>query len=173
MKKLTVKLAVLAGAVFALAACSTTTTTTYYKEDGKTVDRVVVEQSVSDANALGSYLKEADAGSATDRSLDVTKFTLGYGDVGLAWLSVGGSSTRAPATEAASNNVLESMAKVKATHKTSIQTEGLAVNAKLLEAEGEVSDEAEAQTHRAQVGGGASGKAGAEGDIAPAAEFAK
>lgn len=138
MKKLTVKLAILAGAVFALAACSTTTTTTYYKEDGKTVDRVVVEESVSDANALAGYLKEADSGNATDRALDVTKFTLGYGDVGLAWLSIGGSSTKAPATEAASNNVLESMAKVKAAHKTSIQTESLAVNASLVKEEAKV-----------------------------------
>ena len=90
-----------------------------------------MEESVSDANALAGYLKEADSGNATDRALDVTKFTLGYGDIGLAWLSIGGSSTRAPATEAASNDVLESMAKVKAAHKTSIQTESLAVNTSL------------------------------------------
>ena len=161
MKKNIVKLAVLAVAVFALCACSTTTTTTYYKEDGKTVDRVVVEQSVSDANALGAYLKEADSGSATDRALDVTKFTLGYGDVGLAWLSIGGSSTRAPASEAASDVVLENMAKVKATHKTSIQTEGLAVNAKLLEekTDGEADAVAEAaQRPSAEAGEDASGQ---------------
>ena len=148
MKKNIVKLAVLAGAVFALCACSTTTTTTYYKEDGKTVDRVVVEQSVSDANALASYLKDADSGSATDRALDVTKFTLGYGDVGLAWLSIGGSSTRAPASEAASDVVLENMAKVKAAHKTSIQTEGLAINAKL--SEDKTDGEADAVAEAAQ-----------------------
>lgn len=161
MKKLTVKLAVLAGAVFALCACSTTTTTTYYKEDGKTVDRVVVEQSVSDANALASYLKDADSGSATDRALDVTKFTLGYGDVGLAWLSVGGSSTRAPASEAASDVVLENMAKVKAAHKTSIETSGLAINAKLSEdkTDGEADAVAKAaQRPSAEAGEDASGQ---------------
>ena len=161
MKKNIVKLAVLAGAVFALCACSTTTTTTYYKEDGKTVDRVVVEQSVSDANALGAYLKEADSGSATDRALDVTKFTLGYGDVGLAWLSIGGSSTRAPASEAASDVVLENMAKVKAAHKTSIETSGLAINAKLSEektdGEGDAVAEA-AQRPSAEAGKDASGQ---------------
>jgi len=77
-------------AALAFAGCSTTTTTTFYKEDGKTVDRVVVEQSISDANALADYLRRADDGCATDRALDVSKFTLGYGDIGLNWLSIGG-----------------------------------------------------------------------------------
>lgn len=120
---------------FVLGGCSTTTTTTFYKDDGKTVDRVVTESSISDANALAGYLKEADSGNVTDRALDVTKFTLGYGDIGLAWLSIGGNSTRAPATESASNNVLDSMAKVKKAGKTSIQTDKLGVNADVAKTE--------------------------------------
>ena len=116
--------------LFALVfvGCSTTTTTTFYREDGKTVDRVVVEQSISDANALADYLRRADDGCATDRALDVTKFTLGYGDVGLAWLSIGGNSTKAPAEPAAAQKVLEAMAKVKSAGKTTIQTASVGVN---------------------------------------------
>ena len=119
--------AVLIAAATLAAACSTTTTTTYYKDDG-TIDHVVVESEISDANALANYLQQADQGCATDRSLDVTRFTLGYADIGLSWLSIGGNSTRAPATPAAANNILEGMAKVKTAGKTTIQTEKLAVN---------------------------------------------
>ena len=109
--------------------CSTTSTTTYFKDDGKTVDRVVVESSVSDANALADYLRQADNGCATDRSLDISKFTLGYGDVGLAWLSIGGNSTKAPATETDSDKVLVGMSEVKKAGKTTVQTPSLGVNA--------------------------------------------
>ncbi len=115
-------------AALAFAGCSTTTTTTYYKEDGKTVDRVVVEQSISDANALADYLRRADDGCATDRALDVSKFTLGYGDVGLAWLSIGGNSTKAPAVQTDSDKVLSSMAEVKKAGKTTVQTPTVGVN---------------------------------------------
>lgn len=114
--------------LFAVVGCSTTSTTTYYKEDGKTVDRVVVESSVSDVNALADYLRQADNGCATDRSLDISKFTLGYGDIGLAWLSIGGNSTKAPATETDSDKVFVGMAEVKKAGKTTVQTPSLGVN---------------------------------------------
>ena len=114
--------------------CSTTTTTTFYKEDGKTVDRIVVEQSISDANALADYLRRADDGCATDRALDVTKFTLGYGDIGLNWLSIGGNSTKAPAVQTDSDKVLCAMAEVKKAGKTSVQTPSVGVNADIANA---------------------------------------
>lgn len=117
------------GIMLMLLGCSTTSTTTYFKDDGKTVDRVVVESSVSDANALADYLRQADNGCATDRSLDISKFTLGYGDVGLAWLSIGGNSTKAPATETESDKVLVGMSEVKKAGKTTVQTPSLGVNA--------------------------------------------
>ena len=117
------------GIMLVLLGCSTTSTTTYFKDDGKTVDRVVVESSVSDANALADYLRQADSGCATDRSLDISKFTLGYGDVGLAWLSIGGNSTKAPATETDSDKVLVGMSEVKKAGKTTVQTPSLGVNA--------------------------------------------
>lgn len=123
--------AVLIAAATLAAACSTTTTTTYYKDDGKTIDRVVVESEISDANALGNYLQQADKGCATDRSLDITRFTVGYADIGLSWLSIGGNSTRAPASEASANLVLGEMAAVKAAGKTTIQTDKIAVNAEV------------------------------------------
>lgn len=131
MKKGAVKMvAALCGVawLFAVVGCSTTSTTTYYKEDGKTVDRVVVESSVSDVNALADYLRQADNGCATDRSLDISKFTLGYGDIGLAWLSIGGNSTKAPATETDSDKVFVGMAEVKKAGKTTVQTPSLGVN---------------------------------------------
>ena len=118
------------GIMLASLGCSTTSTTTYFKEDGKTVDRVVVESSVSDVNALADYLRQADNGCATDRSLDISKFTLGYGDIGLAWLSIGGNSTKAPATETDSDKVLVGMSEVKKAGKTTVQTPSLGVNAK-------------------------------------------
>lgn len=123
-------------AALALAGCgTTTTTTTYFKEDGKTVDKVVVEQDLSDVNALGDYLRQADDGCASDRAFDVSKFTLGYADIGLSWLSVGGNSTRSPATATDADDVLEQMAEVKKAGKTTIQTEKLGVNADKANAE--------------------------------------
>ena len=115
--------------MLAVLGCSTTSTTTYFKEDGKTVDRIVAESSVSDVNALADYLRQADNGCATDRSLDISKFTLGYGDIGLAWLSIGGNSTKAPATETDSDKVLVGMSEVKKAGKTTVQTPSLGVNA--------------------------------------------
>lgn len=117
------------GIMLVLLGCSTTSTTTYFKEDGKTVDRIVAESSVSDVNALADYLRQADNGCATDRSLDISKFTLGYGDIGLAWLSIGGNSTKAPATETDSDKVLVGMSEVKKAGKTTVQTPSLGVNA--------------------------------------------
>lgn len=117
------------GIMLVLLGCSTTSTTTYFKEDGKTVDRIVAESSVSDVNALADYLRQADNGCATDRSLDISKFTLGYGDIGLAWLSIGGNSTKAPATETGSDKVLVGMSEVKKAGKTTVQTPSLGVNA--------------------------------------------
>lgn len=119
------------GIMLAVLGCSTTSTTTYFRDDGKTVDRVVVESSVSDANALADYLRQADNGCATDRSLDISKFTLGYGDIGLAWLSIGGNSTKAPATETDSDKVLVGMSEVKKAGKTTVQTPSLGVNAEV------------------------------------------
>lgn len=117
------------GIMLVLLGCSTTSTTTYFKEDGKTVDRIVAESSVSDVNALADYLRQTDNGCATDRSLDISKFTLGYGDIGLAWLSIGGNSTKAPATETDSDKVLVGMSEVKKAGKTTVQTPSLGVNA--------------------------------------------
>nr|DAQ72560.1 MAG TPA: Prokaryotic membrane lipoprotein lipid attachment site [Caudoviricetes sp.] len=127
--KLMKKILFLSIALSFLAGCgTTTTTTTYYQADGKTIDRVVVEQNLSDVNALGDYLRQADSGAASDRSVDVTKFTLGYADIGLSWLSVGGNSTRSPATATDADKVLGKMASVKSAGKTTIQTDALGVN---------------------------------------------
>lgn len=125
-------------AVFALglfvAGCSTTTKTTYYNADG-TINRVEEVSEISDANALASYLQQGDAGNATDRSLDITKFSLGYADIGLSWLSIGGNSTKAPATSVGSDATLKGMAEVKKAGKTTIQTADIGVNGEVSKAE--------------------------------------
>lgn len=129
MKKILKRLWVVA--VIALCAgCSTTTTTTYYKADGS-IDRIEAVSEISDANALANYLQQGDAGNATDRSLDVTKFSLGYADIGLSWLSIGGNSTKAPATAVGSDATLKGMAEVKKAGKTTIQTEKVGVNSEV------------------------------------------
>lgn len=123
-------MALVVGLIALLSGCSTTTTTTtYYRADGKTIDRIeVVESEISDANALGNYLQQVDKGCATDRSLDISRFTIGYADIGLSWFSLGGNSTRAPAKAAESDKVLGEMANVKKAGKTTLQTERLGVN---------------------------------------------
>ena len=128
MKKLLLSLCS-AVSVF-MAGCSTTEkTTTYYKEDGKTVDRVVYEVSeISDVNSIGSYLRDVDEDKAGDRSGNLSKLSFGYGDIGLSFFSVNLNSTRAPAKAAASDKVLDSVAKVKAAGKTTVQTESVGVN---------------------------------------------
>lgn len=114
-------------AIVLMVGCSTITTTTYYKEDGS-IDKVIVEQEISDANALADYLRQADKNCATDRSIDINKFNIGYADIGISWLSIGGNSTKAPAKEATSEKVLVSIAEVKKAGKTTLQTESVGVN---------------------------------------------
>lgn len=117
-----------------VAGCSTTTKTTYYNADG-TINRVEEASEISDANALANYLQQGDAGNATDRSLDITKFSLGYADIGLSWLSIGGNSTKAPATAVGSDATLKGMAEVKKAGKTTIQTADIGVNGEVAKQE--------------------------------------
>ena len=70
-------------------------------------------------------------GSATALSADVSKFNLGWNGYGLNWLSVSGVRVKAPVKVNGSDSAaaLEKTANVIKSTKTSIQSDGLGVNA--------------------------------------------
>mgnify|MGYP003323243085 CR=1 FL=1 len=102
-----------------MVGCGTTNTTktTFYNADG-TINRIVEETA---ENSDFSKLVDSGNGKATNVQGDFSKFNIGWNSYGLNFLSVSVSRTTAPAKETESNNVLEQMAKVVKSSKTSIE----------------------------------------------------
>ena len=102
-----------------MVGCGTTNTTktTFYNADG-TINRIVEETA---ENSDFSKLVDSGNGKATNVQGDFSKFNIGWNSYGLNFLSVSVSRTTAPAKEDESNNVLEQMAKVVKSSKTSIE----------------------------------------------------
>lgn len=129
-------------AAFVLGGCSTyessadkrTTTTNYDVATGKVASVIVSEEGVkeskeiTDGAAMSESLRIGDAGNAVDRGFELTDFNLGFYDYGLKWFSLNFNSTKAPATAAASNTVVDSFATNAKAKKTEIQTGSLGVN---------------------------------------------
>lgn len=115
-------------AVLGLTACGsiTTTKTTEYGTSGNIVK---ITETSSDSSDFAAYIASG-AGNATYLYGDISKFNLGWNGYGLNWLSVSGGRAKAPAKEAESNLVLEKMASVVQSNKTTIKTDGLNVNTK-------------------------------------------
>jgi hypothetical protein len=105
--------------ILLLVGCGTTNTTktTFYNADG-TINRIVEETA---ENSDFSKLVDSGNGKATNVQGDFSKFNIGWNSYGLNFLSVSVSRTTAPAKEDESNNVLEQMAKVVKSSKTSIE----------------------------------------------------
>lgn len=105
--------------ILLMVGCGTTNTTktTFYNADG-TINRVVEETA---ENSDFSKLVDSGNGKATNVQGDFSKFNIGWNSYGLNFLSVSVSRTTAPAKEDESNNVLEQMAKVVKSSKTSIE----------------------------------------------------
>ncbi|MFI3290643.1 MAG: hypothetical protein R3Y46_02055 [Opitutales bacterium] len=111
-----------------LSACGTTniTTTTKYDESGNVSETIITESDVSD---LSAYINAGD-GNVTSLNGDITKFKLGYGDIGLSWFSISGGRQKAPVnSDSNSAEALEKIAEVVKSTKTSIATESLGINA--------------------------------------------
>lgn len=105
--------------ILLMVGCGTTSTTktTFYNADG-TINRIVEETT---ENSDFSKLVDSGNGKATNVQGDFSKFNIGWNSYGLNFLSVSVSRTTAPAKEDESNNVLEQMAKVVKSSKTSIE----------------------------------------------------
>ena len=105
--------------ILLMVGCGTTSTTktTFYNADG-TINRIVEETA---ENSDFSKLVDSGNGKATNVQGDFSKFNIGWNSYGLNFLSVSVSRTTAPAKEDESNNVLEQMAKVVKSSKTSIE----------------------------------------------------
>lgn len=105
--------------ILLMVGCGTTNTTktTFYNADG-TINRIVEETA---ENSDFSKLVDSGNGKATNVQGDFSKFNIGWNSYGLNFLSVSVSRTTAPAKEDESNNVLEQMAKVVKSSKTSIE----------------------------------------------------
>lgn len=115
-------------AAFLLGCSSVTETeTTEYGANGEIV-RIV--KTKSDTSDFSSFIASGD-GSATALSADVSKFNLGWNGYGLNWLSVSGVRVKAPVKVNGSDSAsaLAETANVIKSTKTSIQSDGLGVNA--------------------------------------------
>ena len=112
-----------------LLGCSsvTETETTEYGANGAIVKVVKTKSDTSDVSA---FIASGD-GSATALSADVSKFNLGWNGYGLNWLSVSGVRVKAPVKVNGSDSAaaLAETANVIKSTKTSIQSDGLGVNA--------------------------------------------
>ncbi len=129
-------------ATLCLVGCGTTntTTTTKYDTDGKVTETIVVESETSD---LTAYINAGD-GNVTSLNGDISKFKLGYADVGLSWFSISGGRQKAPVnTDSNSAEALEQISEVVKATKTSIITETLAINSDLSTADADTADTAE------------------------------
>lgn len=115
-------------AAFLLGCSSVTKTeTTEYGANGEIVKVVKTKSDTSDFSA---FIASGD-GSATALSADVSKFNLGWNGYGLNWLSVSGVRVKAPVKVNGSDSAsaLAETANVIKSTKTSIQSDGLGVNA--------------------------------------------
>lgn len=128
-----------------LTACGTTntTTTTRYDTDGNVTETIVVESETSD---LTAYINAGD-GNVTSLNGDISKFKLGYADVGLSWFSISGGRQKAPVnTDSNSAEALEQISEVVKATKTSIITETLAINSDLASANADTANADTANT---------------------------
>lgn len=108
------------------------TTETFYDSAGKVARVVVVEdgvkklEKITNTKAAADALK-VDSSKLSERSVALSNFNLGEG--GLKWFSLDVQSVQAPAKQASSDSVLQSVATSKQAGKTQIQTSTISVNA--------------------------------------------